>query len=61
MLGTVIATLKEKDNHIDDNFLVIGPNRKNASSKCGSALHSNEEGLSAPAKKTYQELGIKLG
>ena len=51
VLDVVITTLKENDNHVDENFLVMAPTGKAASNTRGSTLHSNKEGLSMPAKR----------
>ena len=60
MLGAVVTAQKENDNHGDENFLIIAPTRKSASSMCGSTLHSNKESLSLPAKKGYKKLSAKI-
>ena len=60
VLGAVIASLKGNHNRIDKYFLVIDPTGKAVPSMLGSALHSNEEGLSIPAKSMCKPLKGKL-
>ena len=60
-LEVVIATFKENDNCVDENFLVMAPTGKAASNMCGSTLQLNKEGLRIPVKKSRKKLeGKKL-
>ena len=56
-LDVVIAVLKENDNYVDDDSLVMASSRKAASKSRGSPLRSRKEGLSLSAKKSYKKLG----
>ena len=60
MLDAVITSLKDDDNCIDNNFLVMSPTGKAVSNTCGSSLHSNKEGLSVLVKTVCKPLQGKL-